>query len=91
MRKKKENMSGDFVAAYWQLALASTETVAWRWWLMVTGRCSLAEYELMVTEKVKASLEMGAIMAAPGPTVTNLMAPWSSGARRNAERLRGQP
>jgi hypothetical protein len=82
-------MSSDFATAYWQLALASTETIARRWWMMATGRCSPSEYELMLSEKVNASLEMGAIMAGPRPTVRKLMEPWSRGARRNAKRLRG--
>ncbi len=85
---KKKNMSSNFAKAYWQLAFSSTETVARRWWMMATGTCPPSEYELMVREKVKASLEMGAVMAAPGATVAKLMAPWSRGARRNAKRLR---
>ena len=75
---------------YWQLALDSMETIAWRWWMMATGSCLPSEYELMVMEKVKASLEMGAIMVAPRPTAAKLLSPWSLGARRNAQRLRGQ-
>jgi hypothetical protein len=86
----RNNTPADFATMYWQLALASTETIAWRWWMMATGSCSPSEYELMVAEKVKASLEMGAIMAAPRPTVSKLMGPWSRGARRNAKRLRGK-
>lgn len=38
----------------------------------------------------KASIEMGAIMVAPWPTLAKLIAPWSLGAGRNAKRLRGQ-
>jgi hypothetical protein len=81
-------MSSDFATAYWRLALTSTETIARRWWMMATGSCSPSEYELMVSEKLKASLEMGAIMAGKRPTMRKLMAPWSRGARRNVRRLR---
>ena len=88
-KKKKQNGSSDFATAYWQLAFASTETFARRWWMMATGSCPTSEYELMGTEKVKAALETGAIMAAPGVTAAKLVAPWSC-ALRNAKRLRGR-
>lgn len=70
------------------LAAASSETLAWRWWMMASGQCSPEEYQRMATEKVKATLESGAIFLSGRSSLPRLLQPWYVGARRNAARLR---
>ena len=72
------------------IALASSETIARRWWMMATGSCSAAEYQRMVLEKLKASQQMS-VAAMFNPSPAKLFAPWYRATRRNARRLRKKP
>ena len=71
--------------------LASSETIAHRWWMMMTGRCSPAEYQRMVLEKLKASQQMSVAALSGDPSFAKLFAPWYRATRRNARRLRKKP
>jgi hypothetical protein len=70
------------------IALASSETIARRWWMMATGSCSAAEYQRMVVEKLKASQQMSAAALSGDASPAKLFAPWYRATRRNARRLR---
>jgi hypothetical protein len=73
-----------------EMAAASMETITRRTGMMVSGRCSAAEYQRMVTEKAKAAVETAAVLAKPQRknAVTKALAPWRRGAVANAKRLR---
>lgn len=86
MRKKSRRAVAPLML--FQLAVNSGETIARRFWMMASGRASRAEYQRMVTEKVKAAQQMGAAMLSKDPSFTKLLKPWHAGARRNVKRLR---
>ncbi len=73
-----------------QLAMSSWEVIARRSLLMAQGRCSPAEYQRMVAEKVAAAQASAAAMMASGgrASFATLMAPWHRKATANAKRLR---
>ncbi len=71
-----------------ELAAASAETIARRTWLMATGRCTPAEYTLMMMEKIKAAQQTSRRALSPRANGTTLLAPWHRAARRNSKRLR---
>ena len=73
------------------IALASSETIARRWWMMATGSCSPAEYQRMVLEKLKASQQMSTAALSKDPSLAKFFAPWYRATRRNARRLRKKP
>ena len=73
------------------IVLASSETIAHRWWMMATGNCSPTEYQRMVLEKLKASQLMSVAALSKDPSFTKLFAPWYRATRRNARRLRKKP
>ena len=73
------------------IVLESSETIAWRWWMMLTGTCSAEEYRRMVLEKLKASQQMSAAALSRDPSLAKLFAPWYRATRRNARRLRRNP
>jgi hypothetical protein len=70
-----------------ELAMAASETIFHRTWLMATGRCSPAEYQRMLAEKVKAA-QLSGRLAMSHADGSAFLAPWHRAARRNARRLR---
>ena len=72
-----------------RLTLASAEVIARRGMMMMQGRCSPAEYQRMVREKMEAAQD-SAGRATRGRGLTAMLAPWEARASRNAKRLRGK-
>ncbi len=70
-----------------ELAAASWETVWHRTALMMTGECTAAEYQRMVTEKMSAMQLAGAAMMSGGD-VAEVLRPFHKRATANARRLR---
>ncbi len=71
-----------------ELAAASWETVWHRTALMMTGDCSIAEYNRMVSEKMRAMQLASAAMLA-GEDAEAVLRPFHKRATANAKRLRG--
>ena len=71
-----------------ELAMAASETIFHRTWLMATGQCSPMEYQRMLAEKLKAAQLTGRLAMSPLADGSALLAPWHRAARRNARRLR---
>lgn len=73
-----------------ELAISASETIARRTSLIATGRCSAAEYRLMVVEKAEAAQRsiQAVASATPGAALTAAVTPWLDSARANAKRLR---
>jgi len=71
-----------------ELAMAASETIFHRTWLMATGQCSPAEYQRMLAEKLKAAQLTGRLAMTQPTYAPALLAPWHRAARRNAKRLR---
>jgi hypothetical protein len=70
-----------------ELAVASWETVWHRTALMMTGACSPAEYQRMMSEKMRAlQLSGEALMA--GADAAAVLQPFHKRATANARRLR---
>ena len=86
---RRKSLAGPLMLA--QIVLASSETIAHRWWMMATGICSPAEYQRMVLEKLKATQQMSAAALSRDPSLAKLFAPWYRATRRNARRLRRKP
>jgi|APThiThiocy_cv2_1041547.scaffolds.fasta_scaffold07519_6 hypothetical protein len=72
-----------------RLFVASCETIFHRSCMMLAGRCSVAEYQLMVTEKV-AAMQQAAIATATGQGPDAALRPFLKAASRNARRLRSK-
>jgi hypothetical protein len=70
-----------------ELATASWETMWHRTTLMMTGACSPAEYQRMVTEKMHAMHLASAAMLA-GEDAEAVLRPFHKRATANAKRLR---
>jgi len=72
------------------MTLSSLETIARRTWMMAQGRCSAAEYQRMVLEKVRAAhCSASALACSRGKDrALAVLAPWHSRAKANARRLR---
>ncbi len=72
------------------LAVTSWETIARRTLMMAQGRCSAAEYQRMVQEKVAAAQQSAAVlMRSQGQCGGKaVLAPWLRRTRANAKRLR---
>jgi hypothetical protein len=70
-----------------ELTLASWETIWHRSALMLSGECTLDEYQRMVQEKMKAVALSGAALAA-GHDVQDVIRPFHKRAVANAKRLR---
>jgi hypothetical protein len=70
-----------------ELATASWETMWHRTMLMMTGACTPAEYQRMVTEKMHACHLAGAAMLA-GEDAEAVLRPFHKRATANAKRLR---
>jgi hypothetical protein len=70
-----------------ELAAASWETMWHRTTMMMTGDCSAAEYQRMVTENMTAlSLSSAAMMTGADPEA--ILRPFHKRATANAKRLR---
>jgi hypothetical protein len=69
-----------------QMAFDSWETIAARSLMIVSGTCSIAEYERMVTEKTTAAIDSA--LALYSGNVGHVLRPWHSAVRANADRLR---
>lgn len=87
MKKRMPRMAFPPAAMMVRLAMASWETIFHRTQAMARGTCSAAEYQKMVTEKMKASQQSAAaLMRGFGGSAA--MAPYLRAARANAQRLR---
>ena len=87
MKKYRANSFFGLPMAMTHLTFASWETIMRRTVMMAQGECSLAEYQLMATEKSEAlQLSMAALME--GRDQTAVLAPFVTRARANARRLR---
>lgn len=73
-----------------EMALASFETIARRTALILQGRCSAAEYQRMVQEKVAAAQRSASVLAGPPGKgkARAALAPWHHRVVANAKRLR---
>jgi hypothetical protein len=70
-----------------ELTLASWETFARRWLMVLNGTCSGAEYRRMVVEKMRAARRSNAsVLGRKAPSA--ILAPWHGPAVANARRLR---
>jgi hypothetical protein len=89
-RKPRRRSATSLPMMFAQMAAASVETIARRTGMMVSGRCSAAEYQRMVAEKAKAAVETAAALAKPQGknAATKAMTPWHRRAVANAKRLR---
>jgi hypothetical protein len=92
-RKPAQRTASSLPMMFAQMATASMETIARRTGMMVSGRCSPAEYQRMVAEKAKAAVATAAVLAKPGSatrknTATKVLAPWHRAVVANAKRLR---
>ncbi len=70
-----------------ELAAASWETMWHRSVLMLSGQCTAAEYEQMVTEKM-AALQIAGSAVMAGRDVAAVLRPFHKRATANARRLR---
>lgn len=77
-----------FLAA--DLALSAYEVIARRSLLMARNRCTPAEYQRMVLEKMQAAQHSAATFMLSGgkASATALLAPWHRRVKANAKRLR---
>ena len=76
-----------------ELAMASWETIVHRTFLMMSGSCSMEEYQRMTAEKVEAFNRSAQILVSgrTGPAALALaLRPWHGPATANAKRLRGK-
>jgi hypothetical protein len=89
-RKPRRRNVASLPMMFVEMAAASVETIVRRTGMMVSGRCSAAEYQRMVAEKAKATVETAAVLAKPPRknTATKALAPWRRRAVANAKRLR---
>jgi hypothetical protein len=70
-----------------QLAFASWETIGYRLMLMAQGACTMAEYQLMTSEKVEA-LQLSMLALLTGAGHEEVVQPYLQRAQNNAFRLR---
>ena len=87
MKKSAAGRATTLPNLYSELALASWETIVHRTMMMVTGTCSVDEYQRMVTEKSEA-LQHSAFALMTGGSERAVLAPFHAKARANAKRLR---
>ena len=74
---------------YGELALASWETIVHRTMMILSGTCSMDEYQRMITEKSEA-VQHAAIALITGGSDVAVLSPFHAKARENAKRLRGE-
>ena len=87
-RRRRATFALPFMAA--DLALSSWEVIARRSLLMAQNRCSPAEYQRMVLEKMAAAQRSTTTFMLSGGKASTaaLRAPWHRRAKANAKRLR---
>ena len=73
---------------YGELAVASWETILHRTMMMMTGTCTVDEYQRMVMEKSEA-MQRATLALMTGGGEQAVLAPFHTKARANAKRLRG--
>ena len=90
MKRRKPRSASALPMMTVELAFASWEVIARRSLMMARNRCSPAEYQRMVLEKMAAAQKSAATLMASGgkANVAALMAPWHRRAKANAKRLR---
>lgn len=74
---------------YCELAVASWETIVHRTMMMMTGTCTVDEYQRMVMEKSEA-MQRATFALMTGGSEQAVLAPFHAKARANAKRLRGE-
>lgn len=86
-------MFGPLAAAYRvpfmmaEMTTASWETVWHRTALILSGQCTLVEYERMITEKLRA-VQLAGTAAMTGESMEAMIHPFHKRAVANAKRLR---
>jgi hypothetical protein len=72
------------------LTIRSWETIARRSMLIAQNKCTPAEYQRMVAEKVEAAMESGLKLMASGgrASMAELLKPWNTRVTSNSKRLR---
>jgi hypothetical protein len=90
MKTRKRRRASPLPLLTMQLALSSWKVIARRSLMMAQNRCSSAEYQRMVIEKMAAAQRSAATFLASGGRAgpAALLAPWHSRVRANAKRLR---
>jgi len=73
-----------------QLTLASWETIGYRIALIAQGACTMSEYQLMASEKVRA-LQLSTLALLAGRGQEEMIKPYLQRAQDNASRLRAGP
>jgi hypothetical protein len=88
----KKSVAGRALALpelYSELALASWETIVHRSMMMLTGTCTVDEFQRMVTEKSEA-MQHSTLALMTGGSERAVLAPFHAKARANAKRLRAK-
>lgn len=86
----KKSVAGRSIALpvlYSELALASWETIVHRTMMIMSGTCSMDEYQRMVTEKSEA-MQHSTLALITGGSERAVLAPFHAKAQANAKRLR---
>jgi hypothetical protein len=89
MTKSVPGRSRSLPELYGELAIASWETIVHRTMMMMTGTCTVDEYQSMITEKVEA-MQHATLALMTGGGELDMLAPFHAKARANAKRLRGE-
>ena len=87
MKKSVAGRSTALPELYSELALASWETIVHRTMMIMSGTCSMDEYQRMVTEKSEA-MQHSTFALMTGGSERAVLAPFHAKARANAKRLR---
>jgi hypothetical protein len=87
MKKSVPGRSRAMPELYGELALASWETILHRTRMILSGTCSVDEYQRMVMEKSEA-MHRSALALMSGASERAVLAPFHTKARANAKRLR---
>jgi hypothetical protein len=89
MKKSVASRAVALPVLYGELALASWETIVHRTMMMMTGTCSVDEFQRMVTEKSEA-MQHATLALMTGGSEHAVLAPFHAKARANAKRLRAK-
>jgi hypothetical protein len=89
MRSSATSRSRSLPELYGELAVASWETIMQRTMMMMTGTCTVDEYQSMIAEKVEA-MQHATLALMTGGGELDMLAPFHAKARANAKRLRGE-
>jgi hypothetical protein len=90
MAKRKRRLPVPLPLMLAELVFASWTTVAQRSLMIAQGTCPPAEFQRMVTEKIRAAQRSSvALSRRRGATnMSAILAPWHDGATKNVRRLR---